>query len=554
MTLRTSTRTTRRLFHREGCVLSPRFRPCLETLEDRCLLSGGQLDPTFNLFGHPPGTATADVKISGVSNEDFAGNINGNGNVLALQFGVLPVVAGASFDPSTAVTSVSVARYLPIGLLDPTFGSGGISNTGSNDNFLFGEITGVAVQSDGKIVVVGDFVDASSGIPEYFLERLDLFGHLDPTFNPSGPIPGQMILPSANLINTAGVALQANGKIDVAATVFSTTGDQSLAVTRFLPNGSLDTGYGTGGTAIADFGPTNPASVAGITLTPGGKAVVIGTINGQIALAQFTTGGANDTSFGGGTGQVFLPSQGTGNNFAGDLTVGADGKIVVVGTAPYAGTNFDFLLGRLSANGAPDPTFGTGGFVHTPFGTDNNDGASAVAFDLFGRIVVAGTSVHNNGDVSIALSRYNPTNGLIDSGFGNGGTVLTTFTGRPVAAPISLAIAFDNKYVVGGTIDDTNQTPSTLHDFVVARYFSDFFSPSLVSRGATTQPPALPGTDADTTSGSSEQAATLPGDGASIGLAASLAPDQLFSWLIDQPRILSGLIDAASILFDPFNV
>ncbi len=95
MTLRTSTRTTRRLFHREGCVLSPRFRPCLETLEDRCLLSGGQLDPTFNLFGHPPGTATADVKISGVSNEDFAGNINGNGNVLALQFGVLPVVAGA---------------------------------------------------------------------------------------------------------------------------------------------------------------------------------------------------------------------------------------------------------------------------------------------------------------------------------------------------------------------------------------------------------------------------------------------------------------------------
>lgn len=440
---------------------STRFRPRLELLEDRRLLNAGMLDPTFNPAGHPPGTVTTDVKTNGVSNDDIAGSGTGTGNILTLQFGALPVIAGVSTNPNTGVVSVSVARYLPNGILDPFFGTGGIANTGSTDNFLFGEITGVAAQPDGKLVVAGDFADATSFAQEYFLERLDVFGHLDPTFGTGG----QVILPSANLINTSGVVLQANGKIDVATTVSnSSTGNFDLAVTRFLPNGSLDTSYGSGGVASADLGSLNSATVSGIALTPGGRAVVAGTTaGGLIALAQFNHNGTLDTSFGGGTGKETLPVQGTGGNSAGALTVGADGKILVVGTAEYPTTNFDFLLARLNANGTLDTTFGSGGFVHTDFvdptlHTSNSDVATGVAFDQYGRIVVSGTSEQNvnNGAISIALARYNPANGALDTSFGSGGKVLTTFTGRPVGAPVSLGIELDDKIVVGATTDDTS--------------------------------------------------------------------------------------------------
>jgi hypothetical protein len=39
----------------------PGFRPRVEALEGRCLLSAGALDPTFNPTGCPPGTATVAV-------------------------------------------------------------------------------------------------------------------------------------------------------------------------------------------------------------------------------------------------------------------------------------------------------------------------------------------------------------------------------------------------------------------------------------------------------------------------------------------------------------
>jgi uncharacterized delta-60 repeat protein len=514
------------------------------------------------------GYRTTDVN----SNDDIAGNFNGSGNILTMQFGVLPVIAGASFDPNTFAPTVSVARYLPNGVLDPLFGTGGISNTGQNDNFasFLGEITGVAAQPDGKIVVVGDFQDATSGAPEFFLERLDMFGHLDPSFG----CGGQVVLASSNLINTAGLVIQSNGKIDVASTVLNSTGDMAFAVTQFDSQGNLTsygngTTYGGGGTAVADFAPNN-ATVAGIALTPGGRVVLAGTLNGQsIGLAQFTPTGGPDTTIGLGGTRV-LPQVST-SDAAGALTVDENGKILVAGSTAL--NNGDFLLLRLKTDGSPDTTFGMPdpmhlgmklGYVTTDFrdptlpnNPSNTDGATSVTFDLFGRIVVGGTSAQtmvNNGTTSIALARYT-ANGTLDTSFGttvlNRGKVLTTFPGV-VAAPVSLGIELDNKIVVGCTIDDSSQ--GTFHDFLVARYLSDTSPYLLVAHGGSSipTPPSLGGTGSLGASGNSDTVAALAGDGE--GQAAPLALDHLFTSLVGQTSAKPDPSDGDGNLFDPFNV
>jgi uncharacterized delta-60 repeat protein len=543
---------------------STRFRPRLEPLEDRRLLSAGHLDPTF---GHG-GVVTTDIN----GNEDFVGSGNGTGNILAMQFGVLPVVAGTSFDSVSGTTLAVVARYLPNGSPDPTFGNHGnqgIFTTPLADNFNFAEITGVASQPDGKIVVVGDTFSDALGTQVVFVERLDFFGNPDPSFNSTGQVPGQLLfpLPNLTLINTSGVVLQSNGKIDVAATVSSSPSSPSdLAVTRISSNGTPDTGYNSNGsspgTAVADFGSANPATVAGIALTPGGKAVVTGTLNfgspsSLIALAEFKLDGTSDTGFGSG-GKESLPSQGTGGNTAGALMVGPDGKILVVGSADYATTNFDFLLARLSANGTPDGTFGSGGFVHNDFGTSNIDTATGVAFDLYGRIVVSGTSVQNvsGGAVSIALARYDPTHGALDTSFGSGGKVLTTFSNpsRPVGAPISVGIEFDDKIVVAGTIDDTLQNPSTLHDFLVARYLGDDGPDVAQAAAAVSNVPSSSPTEPGVSIalGSDPSAPTLAGAVTENGAVDQSPLDRFFVTLGEQAA--KPALSDADGLFNPFGV
>jgi uncharacterized delta-60 repeat protein len=78
-----------------------------------------------------------------------------------------------------------------------------------------------------------------------------------------------------------------------------------------------------------------------------------------------------------------------------------------------------------SAAGDLDPSFGNGGKVVTDF-SSNEDGASAVAIQSDGKIVVGGTSTAQRGNPDFALARYN-TDGSLDSSFGLNGKVTTDF-------------------------------------------------------------------------------------------------------------------------------
>jgi uncharacterized delta-60 repeat protein len=101
------------------------------------------------------------------------------------------------------------------------------------------------------------------------------------------------------------------------------------------------------------------------------------------------------------------------------MAIQADGKIVAAGMADGR-----FSVVRYRVNGTRDTTFGgRDGWVATDFG-DGPDWATDVAIQADGKIVAAGTA----GFTQFAVARYD-TGGTLDATFGGDGRVITNFTG-----------------------------------------------------------------------------------------------------------------------------
>jgi uncharacterized delta-60 repeat protein len=124
------------------------------------------------------------------------------------------------------------------GSLDPSFGNGGIVTTDFGDqiNGNKASAAAIAIQSDGKILVCGG-VPSSTGFPVAAVERYNTDGSVDTSFGSSGIVTTpQLAVPSA-------ITLQADGKIVVAGPIEGV----ELDVARYLPNGTLDSTFATGG-------------------------------------------------------------------------------------------------------------------------------------------------------------------------------------------------------------------------------------------------------------------------------------------------------------------
>ena len=160
-------------------------------------------------------------------------------------------------------------------------------------------------------------------------------------------------------------------------------------------------------------------------------------------------------------------------DIANAVAIQADGKLVVVGTI-YQDNDFsdeDFAVARHNPDGTLDKTFGVGGKVQTDF-----PGLAAVASSVVvqpdGKIVVAGGAFPLftfAGDFKVA--RYNP-DGSLDTSFGDGGIVTTTFPEGSYASDVALQA--DGKIIAAGTVFvDFNPGESSNTDFALARYNPD---------------------------------------------------------------------------------
>jgi uncharacterized delta-60 repeat protein len=358
----------------------------------------------------PDGTPDPSFGAAGRVTFDFGG-VGGNDwiNSVAL----LPdgkIIAAGSTDVGLD-SGFALARFQPDGTLDPAFGVGGkvttlLGGTSSRANAM-------AVHADGKIVVVGSAFNPPGGLDHYGVARYLPDGTLDPSFGFEGI---QVVVTFGDSEVFDAVALQGDGKIIAAGRACTIPPSCSFTLIRFLPDGNLDLGFGTngegGGVVIGDFdgdsnfGNDNDQARA-VAIQPDGKIVAAGNgLGNAFALARYLPDGSLDRRFGD-RGQVTIDVNGGGNGNA--LVLQADGKLVVGGFTgmPGTGSGLDFTLFRLTPRGRLDRRFGVDGAVFTDFGGgpgSNNDIVRALAIQGDGKLVAAGSG---SGDNSFfALARY----------------------------------------------------------------------------------------------------------------------------------------------------
>ena len=245
------------------------------------------------------------------------------------------------------------------------------------------------------------------------------------------------------------LVLQPDGRILAVGYRASGGDDSEFALARYNADGTLDASFGTGGKVTTALGFAD----AGV-LDPEGRIVAAGSMlvsrpDFDFAVARYAANGALDPSFGSG-GKV-MTSFGSTTDLAEAVALQADGKIVAAGTSGVSELrNNAFALVRYSPDGTLDQGFGSGGKVTTKFSSPGYDAASALAIQPDGKIVVAGSNfvASREGPSDFALARYNP-DGTLDASFGAGGKVTTTFgTGGDFGN--ALVLQPDGKIVVVG--------------------------------------------------------------------------------------------------------
>ena len=297
-----------------------------------------------------------------------------------------------------AGSSRALLRYTKDGALDSTFGSGGIV---VSDPATDAKWAAVAVQSDGKIVVA----ESRGTTNQVGAARFNMDGAPDSSFGVGGEALVSLPPPSGGSIAVApAIAIQPDGKILVGGSRDFSGGLVILlhysVLVRFDAKGVADPAFAA---------PSLEEGLSAIVLQPDGK-ILAEIVGGELAgpvrtVSRLLPDGTLDTTFGVG---------GTASNIAGLLVVQRNGKIVTaeninVGTAPNLRAGVK--LSRYDSNSALDTSFGNGGTVVQLI--EANNAAGAIAIQPDGRIVVAGYETANpdpafppSAIASVALVRY----------------------------------------------------------------------------------------------------------------------------------------------------
>ncbi len=363
-------------------------------------------------------------------------------------------ILGAGWSANSNGRDFALVRFSPDGLLDDQFGANGIVTTefGSKDD----EGMDLAVQSDGKIVVVGN-TEENSIYGDFALARYNPDGTPDLGFGVAGKVITSLSSQSAISESAESVLIQNDGKIIAAGYCAG----YKFATARFHPNGSLDASFGTDGKVTTSFGSTNDKAYDAV-LQPDGKIVLVGgTAFNAIALCRYTNSGALDGSFGV-AGKVTTDAIPNKSEEAASVALQTDGKLLVAGYHLTSNNTGNFLLIRYQPNGELDQSFGSGGIVTTDFG-GSDDRATSVKVLIDGSVLLCGYAGSN-----FALARYSSF-GVLDTTFGTGGMLILDLGASDQAK--KMAIQDDLKIVVAGY---TQGGPifNQFSNFAIIRYAS----------------------------------------------------------------------------------
>lgn len=229
------------------------------------LRPNGSLDGSFSGDGKALTNITGDFEIASDLVVAPNGDILVTGEAVTFNFAT---------NPPSATEKMIVVQYNSNGTLDTSFSSDGIFVDSGAARTLLG--TSLALQDDGKVVVVGGRTSGSS------IVRLTSSGALDPTFSGDG----------RNVVNFSGpdiawgVGIQEDGAIVVGG--IAGNGDQNFALARFTSAGGLDGSFGTGGSLTTDP-TTGDDGITDLVIQDDGAIVAAGYAAGasKVVVARY---------------------------------------------------------------------------------------------------------------------------------------------------------------------------------------------------------------------------------------------------------------------------
>jgi uncharacterized delta-60 repeat protein len=208
--------------------------------DGKIIMTGYEYNGNYYLYllrYNTNGTLDNTFGYNGIVTKTLAG-----GRALAIQSDGKIVVAGT--DHSTSNHNFAIVRFTSNGILDNTFGNGGIVTT------TFGIAEAIAIQSDGKIVATGwRYIFGFN--KEFFTVRYNTNGSLDNTFA-SGGIATIAI---SNYSVADAIVIQSDGKIIVGGRGRSANRTVNIfALVRYTTNGSFDGTFGNSGIVTTPVG------------------------------------------------------------------------------------------------------------------------------------------------------------------------------------------------------------------------------------------------------------------------------------------------------------
>ncbi len=286
----------------------------------------------------------------------------------------------------------------------------------------------LAVQSDGKVLVGGDFW-TMNGTNRSGIARLNSNGTLDTSFNPGTGIGSN----GGYRVGVKSIVVQSDGKVLIGGDFTAFDGTNRHGVARLNANGSLDLTFDPGLVIGAQY-----PRVESVAVQSDGKILLGGyftNVNGN-CIIRVHSNGTLDNSFNTGTGAFGVVTS---------VAMQLDGKVIVGGYfASINGTNRGNGIARLNANGGLDLSFDSG---------TGPAGVASVALLTHGQIFIGGNFTAVNTSNCTSIARLNP-DGSLDASF---------YPGRKLDSVASIVALPDGKVLVGGPltfINGTNQYAS----------------------------------------------------------------------------------------------
>jgi uncharacterized delta-60 repeat protein len=285
---------------------------------------------------------------------------------------------------------------------------------------------------------------AGRGNGQVLLVRYDAAGRVDKAFGTGGRVLTRGVPGTWDEATAAAVLVRGDDRIVVAGAAAGRDRD-AVVLLRYLPDGTLDTSF-AGGRVLSR--PARRIAVADAALDLLDRVVVVGTATERRSswlVQRYLPDGAPDPTFG--TGGTLLVAAAEAGYDAGAAAVDVlpDGRIVVVGNDSGAPTVL-----RLLPNGLPDATWGVAGRAAFASALGRSVHDAVVGPD--GSVVAAAMAGYHppGGGTSsrVELVRWNAA-GLPDPAFGENGAAVVP--APPRSAQPSLAVDAAGRYVVGAT-------------------------------------------------------------------------------------------------------